>query len=189
MRRIFKLPIRSLSSISNTFNPQTLNISYGTKKDILAMDIFNKSCYNKVDFKINENSSATEVVQRFTSLNVGCLAVTDDLDKVVGVISERDYINKVAAEQKNSNDIKVKDICTYGHKIIVANKNDSLEKCMNKMLFKDIRHLLVVDEINKDFVGMISIRDLIKELIENKNEIITKLSFLNMGKGANFGSE
>jgi len=189
MRRIYKLPIRSLTSISNTYNPQSLSMTYGTKKDILAIDIFNKSCYNKVDFKINENSSATEVVQRFTSLNVGCLAVTDNADKVVGVISERDYISKVAAEQKNSNDVKVKDICTYGHKIIVANKNDSLEKCMNKMLFKDIRHLLIVDEKNKDFVGMISIRDLIKEIIENKNEIITKLSFFNIGKGANFGSE
>ena len=60
---------------------------------------------------------------------------------------------------------------------------------MQKMMFKDIRHLLIVDEKNKDFVGMISIRDLIKEIIENKNEIITKLSFFNMGKGANFGSE
>jgi predicted transcriptional regulator len=189
MRRIIQLPIRSLSSISNTYNPQTLNIAYGTKKNTSAIDIFNNSCYNKVDFKINQNSTTTELVQRFTSLNVGCLAVTDDTDKVVGVISERDYISKVAAEQKNSDDIKVKDICTYGHKIIVANKNDSLEKCMNKMLFKDIRHLLIVDEKNKDFVGMISIRDLVKEIIENKNEIITKLSFFNMGKGANFGSE
>ena len=192
MKRIItstKPILRTCSSISNTYNPQSLNIGYGTKKNILATDIFNKSCYNKVDFKINQNSTTTELVQRFTSLNVGCLAVTDDHNKVVGVISERDYINKVAAEQKNSNDVKVKDICTYGHKIIVANKNDSLEKCMNKMLFKDIRHLLIVDEKNKDFVGMISIRDLIKELIENKNEIITKLSFFNMGKGANFGSE
>lgn len=189
MRRIFKIPIRQLTSISNTYNPQSLSMTYGTKKDILAIDIFNKSCYNKVDFKINENSSATEVVQRFTSLNVGCLAVTDNTDKVVGVISERDYISKVASEQKNSNDVKVKDICTYGHKIIVANKTDSLEKCMNKMLFKDIRHLLIVDEQNKDVVGMISIRDVVKEIIENKNEIITKLSFFNIGKGANFGSE
>jgi hypothetical protein len=45
---------RQITSISNTFNPQSLNIGYGTKKNINAIDIFNKSCYHKVDFKINE---------------------------------------------------------------------------------------------------------------------------------------
>jgi CBS domain-containing protein len=178
-----------MTSISNTFNPQSLNITFETKKNINAIDIYNKSCYYKVDFKINENATTTELVQRFSSLNIGCLAVTDNTEKVVGVISERDYINKVASEQKNSNDVLVKNICTYGHKIIVAKKEDSLDKCMNKMLFKDIRHLLIIDDNNKDFIGMISIRDLIKEIIENKNEIINKLNFFNIGKGANFGSE
>ena len=55
MKRILtstKSILRNCSSISNTYNPQSLNIGYGTKKNVLAIDIFNKSCYNKVDFKL-----------------------------------------------------------------------------------------------------------------------------------------
>jgi len=57
------------------------------------------------------------------------------------------------------------------------------------MLFKDIRHLLVVDENNNDFVGMISIKDLIKEIMKDKNEIITRLTDFKIGKGGYFGSD
>ena len=86
-------------------------------------------------------------------------------------------------------DLKVKDICTYGPNIIIAKKDDSLEICMNKMMYKDIRHLLVIDDKNEEFIGMISIKDLIKEIIKNKTDIITRLSDFKIGKGAYFGSE
>jgi len=60
---------------------------------------------------------------------------------------------------------------------------------MNKMLFKDIRHLLIVDDTNNECIGMISIKDLIKEIMKNNHESITRLSDFNLGKGAFFGSE
>jgi len=154
-----------------------------------AINVFENSCYRKVDFRINEEATAKEAVLRFTVFNVGCLAVTDKNNKVVGVCSERDYINKVAALDRNHHELKVKDICTYGPKIIVANKNDSLDDCMNKMMFKDIRHLMITDDKNDDFVGMISIRDLIKEILKDKTETITRLSDFKIGKGGFFGSE
>ena len=84
---------------------------------------------------------------------------------------------------------KSKDICTFGPNIIVARKNDTLETCMHKMLFKDIRHLLIIDDNNEDCLGMISIKDLIKETSKKNNDIITRLSDFKMGKGAYFGSE
>jgi CBS domain-containing protein len=153
------------------------------------MRVFENSCYHKIDFKISEESSVKEAVTRFTAFNIGCLAVTDSKNKVVGVCSERDFITKVAALGKNQDTVKVKEICTYGPKIIVAKKDDSLEKCMNKMLFKDIRHLLIMDEKNEEFIGMMSIRDLVKELMKKDKETITRLSDFNLGKGAFFGSE
>ena len=140
-------------SMSRRFSTSNLPIS--------AMKVFQNSCYHKIDFKINENSSAKEAVSRFTAFNIGCLAVTDNTDKVVGVCSERDVITKIASIEHDMKSIKVKDICTYGPKIIVAKKDDSLETCMNKMLFKDIRHLLIMDEKNEECVGMISVKDLI----------------------------
>ena len=161
--------------------------SFSTLRGPSAMNLFKNSCYNKVDYKINKDFPVKDAVDRFTAFNVGCLAVTDTSNKVVGVLSERDYINKVAAIGKSSESTKVGEICTYGP-IIFANKNDSLETCMNKMLFKDIRHLLVLDD-SQECVGMISIKDLIREIMKDKNETITRLSFFNMGKGAFYGSE
>jgi predicted transcriptional regulator len=152
-----------------------------------ALRVFEKSCYHKVDFRIHQNKSVQEAVARFTAFNVGCLAVTDDHNRVVGVCSERDYINHVAAADRNS-PTQVKDICTFGPKIIVARPEDSLETCMQKMMFKDIRHLLIVNA-QEDCVGMISIKDLIKEILKDKDDAITRLSDFKVGKGAFFGSE
>ena len=156
---------------------------------ISALKVFQNSCYHKIDFKINENSSTREAVTRFAAFNIGCLAVTDDNENVVGVCSERDYINKVAALGKKSTETKVKDICTYSPHVIVARETDSLQLCMNKMLLKDIRHLIIMDDKNEECMGLISIKDLIKEIMKNNEENITRLSDFNLGKGAFFGSE
>lgn len=159
------------------------------KSPISALNVFQKSCYYKIDFKISETATVKEAVTRFTAFNIGCLAVTDKANKVVGVCSERDFINKVASLDKPTTEVKVKDICTYGPSIIIAKKSDSLESCMNKMMFKDIRHLLVIDDNDEDFIGMISIKDLIKEIMKQNDDTITRLSDFKIGKGAYFGSE
>ena len=169
--------------IQNTRHFSTANVP------VSAVKVFQNSCYHKIDFKINEESSVKEAITRFTAFNIGCLAVTDINNKVVGVCSERDFITKVAALGKSQDVVKVKEICTYGPKIIVAKKDDSLETCMNKMLFKDIRHLLIMDDKNEEFIGMISVRDLIKEMMKKNNDTITRLSDFKLGKGAFFGSE
>ena len=180
MFRVSKISQSSLYIIKKNFSTSKIPES--------ALNVFKKSCYCKIDFKINEEASVREAISRFTAFNIGCLAVTDKEDKLIGVISERDYINKVAATGKNDLYIKVKDICTTGP-LIVANKTDSLSQCMQKMMLKDIRHLLVLDENEKDFVGMISIRDLIRQIEKENNETITRLSDFKLGRGAYFGSE
>jgi predicted transcriptional regulator len=160
-----------------------------TAGKISAVNVFQNSCYHKIDFKINENSNTREAVTRFTAFNIGCLAVTDDQNKVVGVCSERDYINKVAALGKKSTETKVKDICTYSPNLIVARETDSLQLCMNKMLLKDIRHLIIMDDKNEACLGLISIKDLINEIMKDNQESITRLSDFNLGRGAFFGSD
>jgi len=170
---------RGIRAFSTTFSPTNIN----------AIQLFANSCYNKVDFKINENRSTQDAVTHFSAFNIGCLAVTDDSNKVVGVCSERDYINKVAAFGKHNTQAKVKDICTYGPKIIVAHPEDSLDVCMRKMLFRDIRHLIIMTPENNECVGMLSIRDLVKASMKDKNETIARLSDFKLGKGGFFGSE
>lgn len=154
-----------------------------------AMDLFVNSCYSKVDFKINQNASVNEAVLRYTVLNIGCLAVTDDNNRVVGVCSGRDYLHKVASKGKDVIETKVKDICTYEPNIIVAHADESIHSCMNKMLFKNLRHLVITDNDTDMCVGLISIKDVVKEIMKNNQETITRLSDFNLGKGGFFGSE
>jgi len=170
----------------------TRNFSSNTSAElskITAFDVFQKSCYSKIDFKINESNNVKEALVQFTAFNVGCLAVVNNTNKLVGVVSERDYIKKVASLEKKNEHVFVKDICTYSPHIIVAHKDESINRCMQKMMFKDIRHLLIVDNKKDDFIGMISIRDLIREVQKENTEIITRLSDFSFGKGGYFGSE
>ena len=159
------------------------------KQAASALSVFKNSCYQKIDFRINEENTLKEAVIRLAVFNIGCLAVTDVNNKVVGVLSERDYVNKIAALGKDDRCVKIKDVCTYAPNIIIAKPEDTIEQCMNKMLFKDIRHLLIFDDAKNDFIGMISIKDLIKEIMKDKNDQITRLTDFNFGKGGYFGSE
>lgn len=159
------------------------------RNESTAFDIYKKSCYNKVDFIINEDKSVHEAITRFSILNISSLAVVDENNLLSGVFSKRDYINKVAIYNKSNDNIKVKDIFTNGNTIIIAKKTDSVESCMHKMLFKNVHHLLITDENDPKFIGMISMKDIIQEIMKDNMETITRLTDFNLGKGAFFGSE
>lgn len=73
-------------------------------------------------------------------------------------------------------------------KLIVANVNDSVEACMEKMLAGDIRHLPLVND-SGGLEGIISIKDLVKTTVMEKDETIKVLSDFALGKGGHFGSE
>jgi CBS domain-containing protein len=185
-RNLYNVPLQQ--TLYNSIPRNYRNLSSSTPI-ISAMNVFEKSCYHNVDFKINENATAKEGVIRFSVLNIGCLAVVNNNKKLVGVFSKRDYIDKVAVVNRDCMTVKIKDICTISPNILFAKKTDTLDDCMNKMMFKNIRHLLILDEKDDSFIGMISIRDLIKEVNKKNHDIITRLSDFNIGKGAYFGSE
>jgi CBS domain-containing protein len=165
------------------------NRGLSTTIESTAKFVFENSCYHKTDFKIQEDSPVAEVIAKFVAFDVGCLAVLDKEKKLIGVVSQRDIITKVCTSDKFNPSLKVKDICTYGNNIIVAKTEDSVETCMNKMNYKKVRHLLVVDDKNPSFVGMISMKDIIQEMLRNKTELVMRLSDFKIGKGAFFGSE
>jgi predicted transcriptional regulator len=195
----FGSPSRSKRQITNTqqhsfsslSEPAYLNRPYKEVPSFIgeratAQSAWEKSCYFKIDFKVNENSLVYEAVQRFAAYNIGALAVTNDEGKVVGMMSERDYVCKVALLGRSSKNTKISEVATLGENIVVAKKSDSVDACMRKMLARDIRHLPVVDEESGEVVGLLSIKDLIKELTKEKDDVITKLSDFNLGKGAFF---
>jgi CBS domain-containing protein len=104
------------------------------------------------------------------------------------VISERDYITKIALLGRTSKDTKIKEISTRSSKLITAKLAEPVESCMEKMLMSDIRHLPLVDD-KGDLKGMISIKDLVKTVVNEKERTIQVLSDFALGKGGHFGSD
>lgn len=94
---------------------------------------------------------------------------------MTGVVSERDYVCKIALLGRTSKDTPVKEISTRGANIITAKANESVDLCMEKMMSKGIRHLPIVDASEK-VIGMVSIKDLVKTVITEKEETIKVLS-------------
>lgn len=153
-----------------------------------ATDAWKKSCYIEIDFTINEESTVYDAVQRFAAFDIGALVVVDSNGDIAGVISERDYITKIALLGRTSKETKIKEISTKTANLVTGNPGDSLDTCMQKMLGKDIRHLPLLDDDGK-VVGMLSIKDLVKSVVADKEQKIKVLSDFALGKGGNFGSE
>ena len=105
-----------------------------------------------------------------------------------GVVSERDYITKIALLGRTSKDTKIKQIATLSGKLVTAHPEDSVESCMDKMLNADIRHLPLVNDAG-ELQGMISIKDLVKTAIHEKEQMIKVISDFALGKGGHFGSD
>lgn len=102
---------------------------------------------------------------------VGALLVMQD-GKLVGVISERDYTRKVALQGKNSKEMRVAEIMTPD--VITVTPSTRTRECMTLMSQKRIRHLPVVE--GATVVGMLSIRDLMDDIITEHEQTIEQLT-------------
>lgn len=102
--------------------------------------------------------------------------------KFSGIISERDYIKKIALLGRKSKETKIKDIYVHSRNVMSVSVDDSVEKAMEIMMTKSIRHLPIMD--GDKLVGIVSIKDLIKEVVTDREKTIRSLSDLALGKGA-----
>ena len=126
---------------------------------------------------IPPEATVYEALQMLADKNVGALLVMQD-DAVVGIISERDYARKVVLKGKFSKDVPVREIMS-SH-ILRIDPDQDIEACMALMTDKHVRHLPVVE--NDRVVGIISIGDIVKAIIEHKEETIAQLENYIKGK-------
>jgi len=94
-----------------------------------------------------------------------------DKGRMVGILSERDYTRKIALLGKNSKETKVRDIMTTN--VLIVSPQTRTRQCMAIMAEKKIRHLPVVD--GSTVVGMVSIRDLMNDIIKDHEFTIAQL--------------
>lgn len=120
--------------------------------------------------------SVLDAIKMMAEKGVGALLVMDG-ENLAGILSERDYARKVILKGRSSEKTPVKDIMTA--EVICANPEQSVEECMSLMTDKRIRHLPVVQD--EKVVGVLSIGDLVKAIIEEQHFTIKQLEMYITG--------
>lgn len=121
-------------------------------------------------WKISPDATVYDAIKMMNEKKVGALPVVDN-DKLVGIISERDYTRKVILESRTSKETCVKDIMT--EKVFYATATQKIEECMAVMTEHHVRHLPVITNGKLD--GMVSIGDVVKYVISDQKFKIEQL--------------
>ncbi len=127
--------------------------------------------HNSTVFQVSPSTTVFAALQLLADYGVGAMAVMDQ-DKLVGLVSERDYTRKVALLGKNSKETTVADIMTSS--VITVSPATNTLACMSLMSQNNIRHLPVVEGAR--VLGLISIRDLMNDIIADHEQTISQLT-------------
>jgi CBS domain-containing protein len=124
-------------------------------------------------YSVSPDVMVWDAIKLMSEKGVGALLVTQKTDaaNLVGIISERDYMRKVALLGRSSKSTEVKDIMTANP--ITVTPEETMDACMALMTEKRIRHLPVVGD--GKLCGMLSIRDLLESTMEEQKHLIQQL--------------
>jgi CBS domain-containing protein len=121
-------------------------------------------------YAVAPQDSVYEAVRRMSEYGIGALVVLDG-DTLAGIVSERDYARKVVLQGRQSKETPVADIMT--RTVVTATPTQTVRDCMKLMTERKIRHLPVVD--GERVIGMLSIGDLVKQIITTQQAQIEQL--------------
>jgi signal-transduction protein with cAMP-binding, CBS, and nucleotidyltransferase domain len=120
---------------------------------------------------VDMNETVLNAISLMAQVNVGAVLVQEN-DTISGIFTERDYLQKIALKSRSSKDTKVSDVMTSP--VISAEPGDSVQNCMETMTTCHCRHLPVVE--NGKLLGIVSIGDLVKKMLDEKQQEVDKLS-------------
>lgn len=121
-------------------------------------------------FSVSPETSVLDALQVMMDKNISALLVMDG-SNLKGIFTERDYARKIILLGKSSKDTQIKDVMTK--KLITIELGTSIDHCMQIMTQHRIRHLPIIE--NGLVIGIISIGDLVKFVIEDQQQTIEQL--------------
>ena len=128
-------------------------------------------------WSVNPEESVFQAISLMADKGIGALVVIAD-DRLVGIISERDYARKVVLQGKSSKDTPVTEIMTSPVRYVTP--QETVDECMRIMTANRVRHLPVVED--EKVVGMVSIGDLVNWIISAQADTINQLYSYITGK-------
>jgi CBS domain-containing protein len=129
-------------------------------------------------YAISPDATVFEALQKMAEYNTGALLVMRG-ETVDGILSERDCVRRLDLEGRTARQTKVSEIMTQ--RVIYVEASQPLEECMALMIDKNIRHLPVYD--NGKLLGLISVRDVLKEVVDVQQFMISQLERYITGGG------
>ena len=125
---------------------------------------------------ITRSASVFDAVKLMAEKSIGALLVMED-QKIDGIITERDYARKIVLMGRSSKETPVREIMTSP--VMYVRPDQTNEECMALMTDNRVRHLPVIDD--DKLIGLISIGDLVKDIISEQKFIIDQLEHYIMG--------
>jgi CBS domain-containing protein len=122
-------------------------------------------------FTVKPSITVYDTLKVMVEKNIGAVLVSNDQGKFVGIFTERDYARKVVLKGKTSKETLIQEIMSENPATVKP--DDTIDDCMKIMSGKFIRHLPVME--NNQLVGMISIGDVVRYIIEEQKYIIEDL--------------
>jgi CBS domain-containing protein len=136
-----------------------------------------KSKPHQTVYTVAPTASVFEAVRQMAEKNVGALLVMEG-DQVVGIISERDYARKIDLMSRASKETQVREIMTAA--VMYVRPDHTTEDCMALMTENRLRHLPIME--GGKLLGLISIGDLVKDIISEQKFIIEQLEHYISGE-------
>ena len=122
-------------------------------------------------FAVGPDEAVIEAIRLMAEKRMGAVLVMEDGHRLVGILSERDYARKVALLGRTSDQTRVRDVMTDA--VLFVEPSQTTDACMQLMTSKRLRHLPVMD--GGQLVGLISIGDLVKQIISAQQFTIAQL--------------
>ena len=121
-------------------------------------------------FSVRPQDSVRSAIEQMAEREIGALLVMDG-DRLVGIVSERDYARQVILKGRSSQDTPVRDIMT--ERVVCVHPERTVEECMALMTDRRIRHLPVL--VDDRVTGVVSIGDVVKAAIAERDFHIQQL--------------